>query len=287
MDSRRAELRALEAEIAALRRACRETPAPVGDTAQARTSLQEIYRLDSQGWGTSKDLRSHVGHLESELLFLSRLTGINIINYSKKTEERASTKMAEESLTKVLERHRLSGHCQMISFQLEFQILEIQNKENLSSVITDLNIIMEPTEYSELSEFVSRVEERRDLFMFFRSLHFFVEWYEYRERTFKHFQEKYPEVVRLSEGASSSSMTVQSASLPWYELVIVWRIQIDAEGKVLPKLDLLPKVPKQALELDKNRVIQTAPLSFRTLLSVLGIEATLESLVTCLCPKEN
>ncbi|XP_015415312.1 PREDICTED: centromere protein P isoform X2 [Myotis davidii] len=76
----------------------------------------------------------------------------------------------------------------MITFQVEFQILEFQNKENLSSIITDLNIIMESTAYSELSEFVSRAEERRDLFMFFRSLHFFVEWCEYRKRTFKHFK---------------------------------------------------------------------------------------------------
>lgn len=35
-----------------------------------------------------------------------------------------------------------------------------------------------------------RAEERRDLFMFFRSLHFFVEWCEYRKRTFKHFKVK-------------------------------------------------------------------------------------------------
>lgn len=55
----------------------------------------------------------------------------------------------------------------MITFQLEFKILEVQNKEKLSSVITDLNITMEPITYSELSEFVSRAEERRNLFMFF------------------------------------------------------------------------------------------------------------------------
>lgn len=38
-----------------------------------------------------------------------------------------------------------------------------------------------------------------------------------------------------------------------------------------------------ALELDKNRVIETAPLSFRTLLGVLGIEAALDSLIKLLC----
>ncbi|XP_060011462.1 centromere protein P isoform X2 [Lagenorhynchus albirostris] len=282
MDSQLVEARALEAEITALRRACVEPPAPGEDTSRVRKSFRETYQADSEGWELSKDLRSHLGHLESEIQFLSTLTGISIRHYSKKTEDLTSTEMTEKSIKKVLQRHRLSGNCHMITFQLEFQLLEIQNEESLSSVITDLSIIMEPTEYSELSEFVSRAEERRDLFMFFRSLHFFVEWCDYRKRTFKRFKEKYPEAVHLSEGASSSCMGIRNPSRPGFELVIVWRIQIDEEGKVLPKLDLLTKVPLQALELDKNGVIETAPLSFRTLLGVLGIEATLESLIKSL-----
>lgn len=288
MDSELAEVRALEAEIAALRPACEEPPAPRGDAASVQKSLPEIYQSDSEGWESSKDLRSNLGHLESELLFLSTLTGISIRNYSKKTENLTSPEMEENSIKKVLQRHRLSGTCHMISFQLEFQILEVQNKENLSSVITDLNIIMEPTTtYSELKEFVSRAEERRDLFMFFRSLHFFVEWCDYRKRTFKHFKEKYPEAVHLPEGASASCMRVRSTSQPGFELVIVWRIQTDEEGKVLPKLDLLPKVPHQALELDKKGVVETAAVGFRALLSVLGIEAALESLLSVLCTEHG
>ncbi|EFB19523.1 hypothetical protein PANDA_017550, partial [Ailuropoda melanoleuca] len=68
-----------------------------------------------------------------------------------------------------------------------------------------------------------------------------------------------------------------------FELVIVWRVQIDEEGKVLPKLDLLPKAPQRALQLDRNRVLETAPLGFRALLGTLGIEAALESLIKSLC----
>ncbi|XP_070352078.1 centromere protein P isoform X3 [Equus asinus] len=158
MDARRVELSALQAEIAALRRACEETPAPAEDATRGQKSFQEIYQSDSEGWESSKDLRSHLGHLESEILFLSTLTGIKIRNYSKKTKDLTSTEMTEKSIKKVLQRHRLSGNCHMITFQLEFQILEIQNKKSLSSVITDLNIIMEPTEYSELSEFVSSLD---------------------------------------------------------------------------------------------------------------------------------
>lgn len=95
-------------------------------------------------------------------------------------------------------------------------------------------------------------------------------------------QEKYPDTVRLPEGACSRCMSICSASRPGFELVIVWRIQIDEEGKVSPKLDLLTQVPQRALKLDKSRVVETAPLSFRSLLRVLGIEAALESLIRLL-----
>nr|XP_011769515.1 centromere protein P isoform X1 [Macaca nemestrina] len=287
MDAELAEERVLQAEIAAVRRACENPPAPWEEKSRVQKSFQAIHQFTSEGWKSSKDLKNQLGHLESELSFLSTLTGINIRNYSRQTEDLTSTEMAEKSIRKVLQRHRLSGNCHMVTFQLEFQILEIQNKERLSSAVTDLNIIMEPTECSELSEFVSRAEDRKDLFMFFRSLHFFVEWFEYRKRTFKHFKEKYPDAVYLSEGPSSCSMGIRSASRPGFELVIVWRIQIDEDGKVFPKLDLLTKVPQRALELDKNRAIEAAPLGFRTLLGVLGIEAALESLIKSLCAEEN
>lgn len=287
MDAELAEERVLQAEIAAVRRACENPPAPWEEKSRVQKSFQAIHQFTSEGWKSSKDLKNQLGHLESELSFLSTLTGINIRNYSRQTEDLTSTEMAKKSIRKVLQRHRLSGNCHMVTFQLEFQILEIQNKERLSSAVTDLNIIMEPTECSELSEFVSRAEDRKDLFMFFRSLHFFVEWFEYRKRTFKHFKEKYPDAVYLSEGPSSCSMGIRSASRPGFELVIVWRIQIDEDGKVFPKLDLLTKVPQRALELDKNRAIEAAPLSFRTLLGVLGIEAALESLIKSLCAEEN
>ncbi|XP_003795093.1 centromere protein P [Otolemur garnettii] len=287
MDAKLAEVRALQAEIAALRPACEKRTAPWEEMPRVQKSFQEIYQSNSEGWKSSEDLRSQLGRLESELSFLSTLTGINIRNYSMKTEDLPSTDMAEKSVKQVLQRHRLLGNCRLVTFQLEFQILETQDKERVSSAITDLNIIMEPTECSELSEFVSRAEEKRDLFTFFRSLHYFVEWFEYRKRTFKHFKEKYPDTVHLSEGVSSHYMAIRNASQPGFELLIIWKIQVDEEGKVSPKLDLLTKVPQRALKLDKNSIIEAAPLSFRTLLEVLGIEAALESLIKLLCPEEN
>lgn len=286
MDPETRELRALEAEVAALQRECSMLPRPWEKTSGARKSFQKFPQSDSEGWESLEDLKSQLGHLKSELSFLSKLTGINIRNYSK-IEDITNSEVTENGAKKILQTHRLSGNCNMVTFELEFQVLEIETKEKFSSVITDPNIIMEPTEYSELSEFASRVEEKRDLLMFFRSLHFFVEWYEYRKNTFKHFKEKYPDSVYLSEGTCSHCMEIRSARHPGFELVIVWRIQTDEEGKVFPKLDLLTKVPERALELDKNRVIETAPLSFRRLLGVLGVEAALDSLIKLLCVEKD
>ncbi|XP_006876836.1 PREDICTED: centromere protein P [Chrysochloris asiatica] len=273
------ELLDLEAEIATLRRACEEPTAPLKETSGTRKLLKNIYQSESEGWEPSKDLRRQVGHLESELALLSTLVGINIKKYSKKTEDIPSTEMTQRNIRQVLQRHRLSGSCRMVTFQLEFQILEIQNEKTLSSVITDLNIIVEPTEYSELSEFVSRAEERRDLFMFFRSLHLFVKWCEFRKRTFKHFKDKYDDNIHMPTRPESCYMGIQSPSQPGFELIIIWRIQMDDKGKVLPTLDLLNKFPKQALKLDRKAVTASAPHSFRTLLGMLGIEASLESLI--------
>lgn len=42
-----------------------------------------------------------------------------------------------------------------------------------------------------------------------------------------------------------------------------------------------------ALELDKNKIIEAAPLSFRSLLGVLGIEAALDSLIKLLCVEND
>lgn len=53
-------------------------------------------------------------------------TGIRVRNYSKK---RGSTKHWDHSIMQVLQRHRLSGNRYMVTFQLEFQCLDIQNEE--------------------------------------------------------------------------------------------------------------------------------------------------------------
>ncbi|NXX37255.1 CENPP protein, partial [Nicator chloris] len=143
-------------------------------------SLQRETQGETKGHESLSDLKAELESLESDLSFLTAFTGFHFTSHSKKTVEKTSNG--------TVQKHRLSGKCHSLSFQLEFQLLEMQNNEKVSAVISDLSIIMESREDSNVSKFVSSTEERGDLLTFFRSLSTYAEWYEHRRCTFLHFK---------------------------------------------------------------------------------------------------
>uniref|UniRef100_A0A8C3JFB7 Centromere protein P n=1 Tax=Calidris pygmaea TaxID=425635 RepID=A0A8C3JFB7_9CHAR len=143
-------------------------------------SLQKESQGESKGHESPSDLKAQLESLETDLSFLMKFTGIQFRRHSKKTVEKTGNR--------TVQKHRLSGNCHSLSFQLELQLLEIQNKDSVSAAVTDLGIIMESGEDSAVSKFVSRIEEHGNLLMFFRSLSTYAEWYEHRRRTFLHFK---------------------------------------------------------------------------------------------------
>lgn len=60
-----------------------------------RKSFQKFPQSDSEGWKSWRDLKSQLAHLKSEVSFLSKLTGINIRNYSK-TEDITNNEVTEK-----------------------------------------------------------------------------------------------------------------------------------------------------------------------------------------------
>ncbi|XP_036595594.1 centromere protein P [Trichosurus vulpecula] len=282
------ELRTLRTEIAALRRRLEHGHPAAALEPEPDRFCPEDPRAGAGGQEASRGLEARLGRVEAGISLLSGVTGVRIADFSMTRLELPgsgqSAHRGEHGL-RILRKGYLAGECHTLPFQLEFQLLETQSEENSSVAITDLGIILEPMEYSELDRFVARTEEKRDLFLFFRSLHFFLEWCEYRQQTFQHFKEKHPAVVQLPGGPAADSMALQSPRVPGFELVVVWTVSIDEEGKVLPKLDLLTKIPEQALTLDEE-VVARAPRCFRTLLPLLGIEAAIESLIQLLCTEE-
>ncbi|XP_064524252.1 centromere protein P [Pseudopipra pipra] len=236
-------------------------------------SFQRETQGGSKGHESPSDLKAQLESLETDLSFLMKLTGFQFTSHSKKT--------VEKTRDRTVQKHRLAGNCHSLAFQLEFQLLEVQSKEKVSSVISDLNIVMESGEDSGMSKFLSSVEERGNLATFFRSLSTYAEWLEHRRRTFLHFKAKYPEVVALPEGLQGDHIILRNPKVSGFELMIVWKIHLDEEGTTTPVLDLLTKVPEQVLEQKMTRV-ESVPARFRSMVLLLGIEAALENLVKVL-----
>ncbi|XP_054832122.1 centromere protein P [Eublepharis macularius] len=245
-----------------------------GKTTKAMKSIKKKFQEDPKQYYSSPNLKTQLALLESDFSFLMKFTGVWFKNYSRK--------QLEKSGIKTVYKYRLSGNCQSVPFQLEFQLTEEnQSDKNGYAVVTDLNIIIESEESSDLSKFVSRAEESGNLLLFFKSLSCFSEWCEHRKYTLAHFKNKYPDVVALPEGLSGDCLILKNFELSGFELMIVWKIYVDKDGKVVPVLDLLNKIPLPVLE--NKKFASAMPHWFRSLLHVLGIEASIEAVIKSLC----
>ncbi|XP_047666599.1 centromere protein P [Tachysurus fulvidraco] len=244
-----------------------------GETVQNILKTISIQK-DREDGGINKELSKLVSEISEMEKDLQRQTDISGISLSE-----CWVKTLEKSSTKTVQQYRLAGLCWLLSFQVEFAVTEIQDGDTILKKVTDLNIISDGAEFKDLCGFQSRVEESKCVFLFFRTLRAFSERCKQRTCAFQHFKEKYPDLVQLPEGCRSEIMLIQNPQLPGCTMSIFWNITVSTEGVVKPKIDLLMKIPEQAQKLDTESVVESAPERFRSLLAVLGVEATIESLI--------
>ncbi|KAM3915264.1 centromere protein P isoform 2-T3 [Leptodactylus fuscus] len=219
-----------------------------------------------------RNLQAQLLHCEQEIQFFKAVTGIEVTKYLKKTETKS-----EKGTTYS---HKLEGHCHPVSFAMDFKTLEEQTK---SCEVIHINIHMDHEENSDLIKLLSRTQKSLNLLGFFRTLSTFAEWYEYRQRTFSQFKDKYPLAVGLPLGSSADYMVLMNSDLPGCELILVWKITINEDGSVTPLLDLLPKMPEQAIALDKSGILENLAENFKTLLQTFGLQKTIENIIQSFC----
>uniref|UniRef100_A0A7M4FQV7 Centromere protein P-like n=1 Tax=Crocodylus porosus TaxID=8502 RepID=A0A7M4FQV7_CROPO len=73
-------------------------------------------------------------------------------------------------------------------------------------------------------------------------------------------------------------MIIKNPELSGFELMIIWKIPVNEEGIAIPVLDLLPKIPAHSNH-KAAAAAENAPGCFRIMLRLLGIEASIESVV--------
>ncbi|RVE73361.1 hypothetical protein OJAV_G00049600 [Oryzias javanicus] len=92
-------------------------------------------------------------------------------------------------------------------------------------------------------------------------------------------QDKFPSVVSVPGGRRSEVMVLRRPELPGVVLFIHWAVEISTEGTVVPKINLLPKIPGKALELFPSLPVGGAAEAFQSLLRILGAEGAVESVL--------
>ncbi|KTG33063.1 hypothetical protein cypCar_00014613 [Cyprinus carpio] len=125
-------------------------------------------------------LITEVRELEKDLRRQTEINGIALNECFVKTLHKSERKLVQQL--------RLAGHCSVLLFQVEFAVTEIQEDDALRRRVTELNIVVDGVEFKDFSAFVSRVEDTKDLLLFFRTLRTFSERCEERRQTFQHFQ---------------------------------------------------------------------------------------------------
>lgn len=225
-------------------------------------------------------LMEEVEELEADLKLQTQMNGISL--------ESCITKNLQSRGPERVQQFCLSGRGSELLFQVEFQLSELQDGSRTQRRISDLNLVLDSTDLQSLSSFLSRVEETRDLMLFFRTVRSFSERCSDRTRTFQHFQEKFPSVVSLPEGCGSEVMTLNHPELPGCVFFIHWSMEVSTGGAVTPKIQLLSKIPERALQLFPTQPPGGgAAEAFQSLLRILGPEAAIESIIRAVSFSED
>uniref|UniRef100_A0A3B4EVX7 Centromere protein P n=1 Tax=Pundamilia nyererei TaxID=303518 RepID=A0A3B4EVX7_9CICH len=161
-------------------------------------------------------LKEELEELEEDMKLQTEINGITLNSCTTKTLQNSGRKLVQQL--------SLSGNCSELVFQVEFQLSEIKDSERSKRTIGDLNVVLDSSDLQNFSSFLSRVEESRDLLLFFRTLRTFSDRCDDRSRTFQQFQ--------VSENTHAPKWTVRQ-TLKIGTFVINMDLPIEERARVL------------------------------------------------------
>uniref|UniRef100_A0A8C2HT72 Centromere protein P n=1 Tax=Cyprinus carpio TaxID=7962 RepID=A0A8C2HT72_CYPCA len=238
---------------------------------------QEIKMLESEQEETLRSIFMKHG-LQGELLVCTSFRWILSSAYSSKSEswKKNLRQQTENNGIALNECFVKTVHRSNIKMQISFDYLTrlFMILSNSQCFITGGNLVVDSVEFKYFSAFVS-MEDTKDLLLFFRTLRTFSERSEERCQTFQPFQEKYQDVVSLPEGCRSELMIIRSPQLSGISMTIFWKIDVSMEGVCFILFSIW--------EYDTKKVTENGWDNFQSLLRVLGVEASIDSLITTVC----
>ncbi|KAK3581247.1 hypothetical protein CHS0354_032968 [Potamilus streckersoni] len=273
-DKRLSELTQLEADVKRLEAAIKrkEYDRNSSRAQNIETSLKTNELADAENKRKSIDvIYAETESLKHKLEITEYITGITLTHSECKITEKG------ENFLKYL--RVIKGECGEIQFQLELEVLEILKSDTSSTAeIVEMKVNVEQHFYYSLKDAVDRLSAEKSAQGFLRLLEPYQRWCSVRDKTFSHFQEKYPDIVKVHMDMPYQCLIISNLSKNWH-FSVNWGFQVKNQYMVEPDINLGIKVPETVLESNQKNVLTSFPATFDLMLHEYGIERAINSVI--------
>ncbi|KAG0201683.1 hypothetical protein BGX28_005566 [Mortierella sp. GBA30] len=186
-------------------------------------------------------------------------------------------------------RYHITGSC----FQLEFGIQFTVYEPTLD--LSDVQVHVPRSVQPELGHFISSVQRDSLLLPFFQTLSQYAQMDYDRRSLMDTLAGRFPQLIKsghstrkflegktvLPGGPGVQSLTFSSIRRPSPELVLHWTIDVADQGQIVPKVSLVPRMPRKWRQSDEKATLDAIPTQFVRLAQLKGTEAAVASLLQC------
>ncbi|GJJ78615.1 centromere protein P [Entomortierella parvispora] len=197
--------------------------------------------------------------------------------------------------------YQMTGSCFHLEFDVHF------NVEEPSLELAKVRVTVPRGSRAELSHLVSRTERNSQLLLFFQTLSQYAQMDRDRSNLINNLAKRFPELVKSnhspkSTGAGRGAKSIRSRlpsleTLPGGpgvqtlvfcgprmsspELILQWVIHVTKEGRVAPRIQLLPRMHQKWKLADTKLTLDEIPSQFTRLLQLKGTEEATAVLLQC------
>ncbi|KAF9382900.1 hypothetical protein CPB97_006871 [Podila verticillata] len=195
--------------------------------------------------------------------------------------------------------YNISGACFQLDFKLEFTV----NEPALS--LDSFHIEVPTSVRKELGDFITESERRSLLLPFFEVFTQYAQLDHDRQTLMRKLSQRFPQLVKSNHRSPSrTSTTLGKMAGPTTlvggpgvqvlvfggsktpELVFQWVIDITGDGKIIPQVRMLPRMPRSWRQLDDKATLDAIPSQFVRLIQLKGVEGAVTILLECVYGRE-
>ncbi|XP_072026849.1 centromere protein P-like [Amphiura filiformis] len=210
--------------------------------------------------------------------------------FSKIAFTDTTVKMMKQSQNKTISAHHIQGNSFGLDFSADFEVTETKIPEGeavpqilagqeTKATITKLKALVDEQVQMELNDIIQEIQKTCALEPFLNGYAQYAEWFRHRENTFIHFKKEYESAVMLPQGSTGPLLQFSHPDNNGAVYIVSWSIPFNLSGRTEPSIDLHVKASAHMNQIDQRNILKSAPEEFQKMLTSLGVEKALDSII--------